>query len=98
MITLDSGNVLLKRSHRRQLMTSLRRSMRLGQRFGKFMLTISMQRIGKFYEVMISVTDSIGSLSCRSKRHDWRDAMRDLARRVELWLHDQQLRRGAAGS
>jgi hypothetical protein len=98
MIKLDSGNVLLKRSHRRQLMTWLKRSMRLGQRVGNFVLTISMQRIGKFYEVLVTVRDSIGTLSCRSKRHDWRDAMRDLARRVGLWLHDQQLARAAAAA
>lgn len=96
MIKLDSGNVLLKPSQRRQLMTWLRRAMRLGQRLGKFILTISMQRVGKSYEVNITCQDSASALSCRSKRHDWRDAMRELARRVELWLHDKQLKHTAA--
>ena len=96
MIKLDSGNVLLKRSHRRQVMTWLRRAMRLGQRVGNFVLTISMQRIGKFYEIRARATDSGGVLTCRSKRHDWRDAVRDMVREVERWLHGQQIERAAA--
>jgi DNA-binding GntR family transcriptional regulator len=92
MFTLDSGNVLLKPSHRKQLMSSLRRSLRLGQRVGKFVLTITMQRIGKSYEVRIAAQDSIGALACRTRRHDWRDAMRELVRRLTSWLHEQHLR------
>ena len=91
MFTLDSGNVLLKPSHRKQLMSWLRRSLRLGQRVGKFVLTITMQRIGKAYEVRVMAQDSVGTLTCRSKRHDWRDAMRDLVRRLTSWLHEQQV-------
>jgi hypothetical protein len=91
MFTLDSGNVLLKPSHRKQLTTWLRRTIRLGQRVGKFTLNIVMQRVGKFYEVRINAQDTAGALSVRSKRHDWRDAMRDLVRRLTLWLHQQQL-------
>ena len=77
MLTLDSGNVLLKPSHRRQVMSWLRRTIRLGQRVGNFTLNIVMQRVGKNYEVRISAQDSIGSLMVRTKRHDWRDAMRE---------------------
>jgi hypothetical protein len=91
MFTLDSGNVLLKPSHRKQLMTWLRRTIRLGQRVGKFTLNIAMQRVGKFYEVRITAQDSAGTLVVRSKRHDWRDAMRDLVRRLTMWLHQQHL-------
>ena len=76
MIKLDSGNVLLKPSHRRQLMTWLRRPMRLGQRIGNFALSISMQHIGRAYEVRATVEDSAGTLNCRSNRHDRRDALR----------------------
>jgi ribosome-associated translation inhibitor RaiA len=96
MIKLDSGNVLLKPSHRRQLMTWLRRAMRLGNRIGNFALTISMQRIGRAYEVRATVEDSAGTLTCRSKRHDWQDALRDLVRRLTQWLHEQQLRHATA--
>jgi hypothetical protein len=96
MIKLDSGNVLLKPSHRRQLMTWLRRAMRLGQRVGNFVLTISMQRVGRFYEIRATASDSGGVLRCRSKRHGWRDAVRAMVRDVERWVHDQHLRRVAA--
>jgi len=91
MIKLDSGNVLLKRSHRKQVMSWLRRALRLGERIGNFVLEISMQRIGKAYEVRVSVQDSVGTLNCRTRRHDWRDAMRDLVKRLTYWLHEQQL-------
>jgi hypothetical protein len=91
MIKLDSGNVLLKRSHRKQLMSWLRRALRLGERIGDFVLSISMQRSGKMYEVSVTAQDSAGKLSCRTRRHDWQDAMRDLVRRLTYWLHQQQL-------
>ncbi len=91
MFKLDSGNVLLKPSHRKQLMAWLKRTLRLGQRVGNFFLTITMQRIGKSYEVRVEARDAIGAMQCRTKRHDWRDAMRDLVRRLTLWLHEQQL-------
>ena len=96
MFKLDSGNVLLKPSHRKQLMSWLRRALRLGQRIGNFVLTITMQRIGRAYEVRVTAQDSIGTMNCRSKRHDWRDALRDLVRRLTQWLHEQQLKHAAA--
>ena len=52
MIKLEPGNVLLKPSQRKQLMTWLRRSLRLGERLGNFVLTITMQRSGRFYEML----------------------------------------------
>lgn len=91
MFTLDSGNVLLKPSHRKQVMTWLRRALRLGQRIGGLFLTISMKRVGKFYEVNATAQDSKGTLACRARRHDWKDALRDLAHKLTQWLHGQQL-------
>jgi hypothetical protein len=91
MFTLDSGNVLLKPSHRKQVLTWLRRTLRLAQRVGGFLLSISMKRVGKFYEVSVAAKDSIGSMTGRARRHDWRDALRDLVRRLTQWLHAQHL-------
>jgi len=91
MIQLDSGNVLLKPTHRKQVMTSLRRAARIGERMGNFVLQITMKRIGKAYEVILSVRDAAGDFRVRMKRHDWRDAVRDLARMVCVKLHDQKL-------
>lgn len=92
MLKLDCGNVLLKPSHRKQVMSWLRRAERLGERIGRFVVAISMQRIGRCYEVRIQAQDAAGVLTCRTKRHDWRDALRDLVRRLTSWVHDQQLR------
>jgi hypothetical protein len=54
MIKLDAGNVLLKPSHRRQLMTALRRCMRIGERLGNFVLSITMRRCGRALELRAS--------------------------------------------
>jgi hypothetical protein len=95
MIKLDAGNVLLKPSHRRQLMTGLRRSLRLGNRLGDFVLTITMRRRGRVYDVRASVIDACGSFNCHTRRYDWRTAVRDLARSLATRLHRQCLQRGA---
>lgn len=95
MFRLDSGNVLLKPSHRKQVLTLLRRALKLGDRIGGFFLTISMKRVGKFYEVNLAAQDAAGTMNCRARRHDWQDALRDLVRRITLWLHGQALAHAA---
>ena len=47
MLKLDPGNVLLKPSHRRQLMSWLKRAMRLGHRMANPAISIIMHRIGR---------------------------------------------------
>jgi hypothetical protein len=91
MIQLDSGNVLLKPSHRKQLMAWLKRAMRIGQRLGNFLLQITMKRTGRSYEVNFAVQDSAGNFNLRMKRHDWRDAVRDLSRMICVKLQGQRL-------
>jgi hypothetical protein len=93
MIKLEPGNVLLKPSQRRQLMAWLRRVQRLGQRLGGLVLIISMQRIGRSYEVRAVVADRTGAatFNCRSRRHDWRDSVRELVRRLTRHLHSLNL-------
>lgn len=92
MIQFDPGNVLLKPSHRRQLMAWLRRALRIGQRLGNFVLQLSMKRVGRSYEVNAVVHDSAGNFRCRIKRHDWQNAVRELSRTLCVRLHDQRLR------
>lgn len=96
MIKLDAGNVLLKPSHRRQMMAWLRRALRLGSQLGHFALTITMHRSGKQCEMRAQVRDSAGDFVCRSRRHDWRDAMRELVRSLVNRLHAQRLNRALA--
>lgn len=93
MIKLDAGNVLLKPSHRRQMMAWLRRALRLGSRLGQFALTITMHRTGRRCEVRAVVHDAAGDFACRSRRHDWRDAMRELVRVLVIRLQAQRLNR-----
>ncbi|QOV91596.1 hypothetical protein [Humisphaera borealis] len=95
MIKLDSGNVLLKPSQRKQLMSWLRRSLRLGERLGDFVLSITLRRSGTMYMVEATVHDKAGDFGCKSKAHDWRGALRDLVKSLTLGLHEQCLRRVA---
>jgi len=90
MMTLDSGNILLKPSHRRQLTSSLRRATHLGDRIGDFALDIGMQRTGRQCEVTARVHDAAGDFVCRSRQTDWRNAIRDLARSLSIRLRDQR--------
>jgi hypothetical protein len=89
MIKLESENVLLKPSHRRQMNAWLKRSLRLGQRLGRFDLTLSLIRVGRSYEVQARVHDSAGDFDCRCRQRDWRNAFRDVATSLASRIHDQ---------
>ena len=93
MIKLQSGNVLLKPSQRRQIAALLRRCVRLGKRLGDFVLNISMRRAGRMYEIRADVQDRAGAFACRARQNNWQDALRDLARSLTLRLHEQCLQR-----
>ena len=93
MITLDSGNVLLKPSNRRQLMNWLKRALRLNQRLGDAPIAIRMQRSGNRVEMKANFADrSRGAVDLRSRRQDWRDAARELVHLLTVYLHDQMIR------
>ena len=96
MLKLNEGNVLLKPSQRKQLMSWLKRVVRLGERLGDFVLTITLQRTGKFFEVKAVVHDAAGDFDCRFRQHDWRQALRAMVHRVVTQLHDQCLGRAAS--
>jgi hypothetical protein len=93
MIKLQSGNVLLKPSQRRQIAALLRRCVRLGQRLGDFVLNISMHRSGRMYEIRADVHDRAGAFACRARQNNWQDALRDLVRSLTVRLHEQRLQR-----
>jgi hypothetical protein len=96
MIKLQSGNVLLKPSQRRQIAALLRRCVRLGKRLGDFVLNISMRRSGRMYEIRADVQDRAGAFACRARQNNWQDALRDFARSLTLRLHEQCLQRAVA--
>ena len=91
MFKLHEGNVLLKRSHRRQIVVWFRRAMKIGQRLGRFALDLRLTRTGRMYEARGSVQDAAGDFSCHCRGRDWRDAMRELARCLAIRLHAQLL-------
>jgi len=90
MFKLDSGNVLLKPSHRRQVMAWLKRSQKLGSRLGDFILTISMNRTGRLTEVRADVHNSAGEFTCRVRRPDWQDAVREIVHMLSSRLSAQR--------
>lgn len=91
MIKLDSGNVLLKPSNKRQLMAWLKRAQKLGDRLGKFVLTVSLHRSGKTIEAIASVTSSAGRFDLRARQHEWKDAIRQLIHSLSSMLSMQRL-------
>ena len=91
MITLDSGNVLLTPSLRRQLMSRLRRAMRIGQRIGNFALNISLHRRGKHVTLTAKCHDKRGDFEVRAKGTTLADAFHEMARTISTRLHDQLL-------
>ncbi|MGA2229517.1 MAG: hypothetical protein ABSH22_01205 [Tepidisphaeraceae bacterium] len=96
MVKLNVGNVLLKPSQRKQLMTWLKRAQRLGSQLGGFLLTINMQRTGRLTEVRADVHVAAGNFTCRIRRSEWRDALREMASLLAARLHDQRLLQGMA--
>ncbi len=93
MIQLDAGNVLLKPTQRKQILSWLRRSLRLGERLGNFVLKITLHRVGHAFEVVATVRDRAGDFVCRVRQTHWRYAMRELVGTLVSRLHDQGLRR-----
>lgn len=93
MLKLDSGNVLLKPSHRRQLMSWLKRAMRFMERMGNLSISINMHRMGRLTEVRADVAQGAAPVTAfRSRQNDWRDAARDLIRMLTAYLHDLKVR------
>jgi len=90
MIKLDSGNVLLKPSQRKQLMAWLRRSLKLGQRLGNFVLTITMWRSGRQFELRAEQVDAQRAMAERSFSREYQTAL-ERVRRVH-----QQISMGQA--
>jgi hypothetical protein len=95
MIQLNAGNVLLKPTHRRHIMTCLRRASKLGQRIGDFVLNLTLTRSGRAYELRASVKDRAGAFSYRIRRSDWRSGIRELTHMIVGRLHAQYLLRAA---
>ena len=95
MVKLNSGNVLLKPSHRRQVMTWLKRAQKIGGQVGDFLLTINLSRSGRLTEVRAEVQDAAGRFSVKVRRPEWRDALQEIARMLTVQLHAQRL--GLAG-
>jgi hypothetical protein len=91
MVRLNAGNVLLKGSHKKRLMTSLKRSLRIGESLGNFALTIDLARTGRAYEVQAHVHDNAGDFDCRSRSSDFENACRNVIRDLTAKLHIQRL-------
>jgi hypothetical protein len=96
MLTLDTGNVLLKPSDRRQWMHWLKRVFRLGQRLGNFSLHIKLRRVGRFTHVHANAAGRSARFSYQCHSCDWRDAARDVVRTLAIRLANQRDRLIAA--
>ena len=91
MVKLNPGNCVLKPSQRRQLLSWLKRAVHLGERVGKFVLTITVRRVGRMFEMQAAVSDAAGRFDVRARGQTWRDVCRALVRMLGVRLHAQRL-------
>jgi len=96
MVKLNPANCVLKPSQRRQLLSWLKRAIHLGERVGDFVLTITVRRVGRMFEMGASVHDAAGDFDCRARGQTWRDVCRAIVRSLKLQMHAQR-RQLAAG-
>lgn len=96
MIELESNNVLLKGSARKQLLGWLRRSLKLAERVGDYAVKITLERVGGVYQAKAHVEGANGPMECQTHGHDLRETCRDLVRVLSMALHDQRLKQTMA--
>ena len=87
MISLTAANVSLKPSQKKQLLARLKRSVRLGERIGNFLLKISIRRTGRHVEVIADGRDNLGDFHCRTKQITLSDAIRLMVRMIAQRVH-----------
>jgi hypothetical protein len=96
MIQLNTENVLLKPSQRRQITAWLKRAVKYGQRLGAFTLNLTLHRSGRRCEVRAQVQCDGESFSFHHRGSDWRDAMHQMVHMLVSRLHSQWVMRSMA--
>jgi hypothetical protein len=96
MIQLNTENVLLKPSQRRQITAWLKRIVKFGERMGAFTLNLFIQRHGRRCEVRAEVRSQSGTFSLHNRGTDWRDAMHKMVQMLAARMHSQWVFRAAA--
>ena len=91
MVKLNPANCVLKPSQRRQLLSWLKRAVNLGEKVGDFVLTITVRRVGRMFEMQAAVHDAAGDFDCRTRGQTWRDVCRAIVRMVAVRIHSQRL-------
>jgi hypothetical protein len=91
MVKLNPANCVLKPSQRRQLLSWLKRAVNLGEKVGDFVLTITVRRVGRMFEMQAAVHDAVGDFDCRTRGQTWRDVCRALVRMLAVRIHSQRL-------
>ncbi|GIW75341.1 MAG: hypothetical protein KatS3mg104_0404 [Phycisphaerae bacterium] len=98
MLTLDSGNVLLKPAHKKQLLARLKRITRLGKRLGQFFLKITFHRSGKHVQITAQGYDRFGPFTLKSKATDWNHAFHLLIHEISCLIHQHSVHRQTLSS
>jgi hypothetical protein len=96
MIQLESGNVLLKPTQRKQMMARLKRVIRLGERLGQFVMRITLHRVGRMVEMVAKVRDRFGEFTVRARASNWASALHSFVTDTFRQLHTQSVHRPAA--
>jgi hypothetical protein len=73
------------------VLARLRRVIKLGERLGDFVATVTLRRVGKVVEIRAGVHDSRGDFACRIRQGDGRHAINVLVHQLASRLHQQAL-------
>lgn len=90
MIELVSNNVVLKGSHRRQILAWLRRTLHLGERLGDFAMKVTIQRSAGKYEVKAQIHDQAGDVTCRARGQELMETCRNLVHQLSMSVRSQR--------
>jgi hypothetical protein len=96
MIQLNTGNVLLKPTQRRQITAWLKRVVKFGERLGAFTLNLYIQRHGRRCEIRAEVHSQRGGFTLHNRGTDWRDAMHKMVHMLSSRMHSQWVFRAPA--
>jgi hypothetical protein len=91
MISLTAANVSLKPSQKKQLLSRLRRAIRLGERLGQFVLRITVKGCGRHMEVVAKGRDKGGEFQFRARQLTLADCMKTIVRTIVQRVHDSML-------
>ena len=92
MVELLEGNVLLKPSQKRRVLSRLRRCSRLSDLVGDSRLAVSVTRVGSKFEARAKCHNRKGDVECKARDSSLDTAVANLIRSLHDKVHAQRVR------